>query len=65
MIYLIIEQTQQLGWNCIVESKEGITYIDTQKQYLHYDEIEPFVKYNVFKGISVSIDNTLVLQFTC
>uniref|UniRef100_A0A6M3KQR9 Uncharacterized protein n=1 Tax=viral metagenome TaxID=1070528 RepID=A0A6M3KQR9_9ZZZZ len=62
MLDLIKDMFTQLGIDPIYTEVKGIIYVNVRKSYLHYDEIEPFTKYNSFKGIS-AVDGQLLMQF--
>jgi len=63
MEQLISDLLVQLGIYFIKRRKGEVLSFVTTKTYLHYDEIEPFVKFNCFKGISSEVNYGLALQF--
>lgn len=63
MKQMIIDLFNQLGLAITYQNIDGVLLVYTHKSYIHYDELEPFVKYNIFKGISVDIKGNIVFQF--
>ena len=60
---MLKEMCQHSGFELGGDSSSGIVNVYTCKQYIHYDELEPFTKLNVFKGICVSASGRIILQF--
>lgn len=63
MKQMIIDLFNQLGMAITHQNIDGVLLVYTNKSYIHYDEIKPFTKLNIFKGISVDIKGNIVIQF--
>jgi hypothetical protein len=63
MPLMIADMFRQLQIPVMSSFVVGIWFCDTTRNYIHYDELEPFTKLNSFKGVGVSDKGTIVLQF--
>jgi hypothetical protein len=61
MYGMLKEMCQHLGFELGEDGRIVNAY--THKQYIHYDELEPFTKLNIFKGVCVSPSGHIILQF--
>jgi hypothetical protein len=62
MYQMIADNLMQLGIEVTTTVVLGVAYLNTNKRYLHYNEIDWIIKYNSFKGISVSPDGYLTVE---
>ena len=61
MLYLK-EVFQQLGYDAVFTDLKGIIHVNTQRAYIHYDDLQAFCKLNSFKGIAC-VNGQLIVEF--